>query len=154
MLPDAEPAERYFRLLETVLGHLRSRKPGSVWRAVTYFSLWTVRLSGLLPELHACLECGNWLEDPDHPRKAFFNRFQHGLLCEECRRSLDMRNSWELSADSRLLAQEMLRTPVAAVRDGDWPDTAAANLRRFLVQRIESQIERKLVTFPALEGAA
>ena len=153
MLPDAEPAEKYFRLLETVLGHLRSRQPNAVWRAVTYFSLWTVRLSGLLPELHACLECGNWLEDPENPRRAFFNRFQHGLLCDECRRGLDMRNAWELDAEARFLAKEMLRTPVAAVRENGWPDTAAATLRKFLVQRIESQIERKLVTFAALEGA-
>jgi len=153
MLPDSEPAEKYFRLLETVIGHLRSRQPAAVWRAVTYFCLWTVRLAGLLPELHACLECGNWLEDPENPRRAYFNRFGDGLLCEDCRRSLDMRNSWELEPDARLLAKEMLRTPVAAVREAAWPDRAAASLRRFLVQRIESQIERKLITFSALEAA-
>src|SRR6266481_7626110 len=46
LLPPAEPNERYFRLLLAVLDHMRSGGPGSVWRAVTYFSLWAVRLAG------------------------------------------------------------------------------------------------------------
>ena len=55
LLPPAEPNEKYFRLLTAVLEHLRSGIPGAVWRSVTYFSLWTVKLAGLLPELHMCL---------------------------------------------------------------------------------------------------
>src|SRR5712691_1826362 len=52
LLPAAEPNERYFRLLLAVLDHLRSGEPGSIWRAVAYFSIWAVRLSCFLPELH------------------------------------------------------------------------------------------------------
>ncbi len=33
-----------------MLDHLRAG--GEVWRAVNYFTLWAVRLSGVLPELH------------------------------------------------------------------------------------------------------
>ncbi|MGA2725985.1 MAG: DNA repair protein RecO, partial [Bryobacteraceae bacterium] len=44
LLPAAEPNERFFRLLLAVLDDLQ---PASrVWRAVTYFSLWALRLSG------------------------------------------------------------------------------------------------------------
>lgn len=50
LLPPAEPNERFFRLLAAVLDYLRQR-PGDVWPAVTYFSLWAVRLSGFLPAL-------------------------------------------------------------------------------------------------------
>ena len=50
VLPPNEPNERYFRLVESVLKHMRSGEPGAVWRAVTYFSFWAVRLSGILPE--------------------------------------------------------------------------------------------------------
>jgi len=50
LLPPAEPNERYFRLVESVLKHMRSGVPGAVWRAVTYFTFWTVRLAGILPE--------------------------------------------------------------------------------------------------------
>jgi len=42
-LPAAEVNERFFRLLLTVLEHLRESAQ-NVWRAVTYFSLWVVRL--------------------------------------------------------------------------------------------------------------
>jgi recombinational DNA repair protein (RecF pathway) len=79
LLPAAEPSEKYFRLLTTVLEHLRSGEPGAVWRAVTYFSVWTVRLAGFLPELHVCLGCGSWLEDPEHPQRAYFSRHRAGL---------------------------------------------------------------------------
>src|SRR4051812_28858306 len=52
LLPSAEPGEKFFRLLVAVLESLRPAngegtvQAGRVWRAVTYFSLWAVRLSG------------------------------------------------------------------------------------------------------------
>jgi len=49
MLPAAEVNERHFRLLIAVLEYLRAG--GSVWPAVTYFSLWAVRLAGVLPAM-------------------------------------------------------------------------------------------------------
>jgi DNA repair protein RecO (recombination protein O) len=51
LLPPAEPNERYFRLLGAVLADLRASGADGVWRAVTYFAYWAVRLSGILPEL-------------------------------------------------------------------------------------------------------
>jgi DNA repair protein RecO (recombination protein O) len=51
LLPENEANEKFFRLLLTVLEHMHSAEPGAVWRAVTYFSLWSVKLSGLLPDL-------------------------------------------------------------------------------------------------------
>ncbi len=49
LLPAAEANERFFRLLMAVLEFLHDK--GDVWAAVTYFSLWAVRLSGFLPDL-------------------------------------------------------------------------------------------------------
>ncbi len=51
MLPPNEPNERFFRLLAAILGYMHERTPGSIWAAVTYFSLWATRLSGFLPDL-------------------------------------------------------------------------------------------------------
>jgi DNA repair protein RecO (recombination protein O) len=51
VLPACERNERFFRLLSAVLGYMHQRAPGSVWAAVTYFSLWATRLSGFLPDL-------------------------------------------------------------------------------------------------------
>src|SRR3954453_6424294 len=72
-LPAAEVNEKFFRLLLAVLESLRD-SAGNVWRAVTYFSLWVLRLAGVLPPLNACVACGTWLEDPEQPERAFFSR--------------------------------------------------------------------------------
>jgi DNA repair protein RecO (recombination protein O) len=49
LLPPHEPNEKFFRLLMAVLEDLRNK--GNIWRATAYFTLWAVRLTGVLPEL-------------------------------------------------------------------------------------------------------
>jgi DNA repair protein RecO (recombination protein O) len=51
LLPANEPSERYFRLLLAMSDHLCEAGSAAVWPAVTYFSLWAVKLSGFLPPL-------------------------------------------------------------------------------------------------------
>jgi DNA repair protein RecO (recombination protein O) len=53
MLPPHEPNERFFRLLSATLGFMRQKSPGSIWAAITYFSLWATRLGGFLPDLRS-----------------------------------------------------------------------------------------------------
>src|SRR5260370_3200248 len=146
-LPAAEVNERFFRLLLTVLEHLREN-PQNVWRAVTYFSLWVVRLSGLLPSLDVCLGCGAWRADPEQPAAAFFNRATEGLFCGACRRS----NSQEMGVESRAIAAEVFRKPLAEVAGECAQRTAPVFLPIFL-QRMEEAIERKLITAPVLEAS-
>jgi DNA repair protein RecO (recombination protein O) len=153
LLPAAEPNEKFFRLLAVALEQMRSGKPGSVWLTTTYFALWSLRLSGLLPELDACLGCGGWLDDPQLPARAFFQRSRNGLFCQHCRREMGSGNSWELSAESRALAARMLKEPVANFAEISWTRETAADLRKFVVQQIETQIERRLITAPTLEAA-
>jgi DNA repair protein RecO (recombination protein O) len=159
LLPAAEPSEKFFRLLLAVLESLRpaagevNGQSGRVWRAVTYFSFWAVRLSGWLPELHACLNCGSYLDDPEAPERAFFSRDRAGLICGQCRRALGAGNSWELSRESRAIAGDILRQPVAQLAIGGWTQETAADLRRFLVQQMESHAERRLVTIRSLENS-
>jgi DNA repair protein RecO (recombination protein O) len=141
LLPAAEPSEKYFRLVTAVLDYL---KTGSPWTAVTYFSLWAVKLAGLLPELNVCMQCGLHLED-----RAYFSRHRPGLSCGNCAD----RGMWELTSESRAIAEEILRTPIAQLSPRQWSRHTAADLRRFLAQQMESQIERKLITFPVLEAA-
>ena len=152
LLPPAEPNDRFFRLLTTVLEHMRTPdSTGGVWCAVTYFTLWAVRLSGLLPDLNVCLSCGSLLADRETWERAFFIRGRDGLLCGECRRTAGA-GSWELSMESRVMAEEMLRKPVAQIGQAGWARETCADLRRFLVQQIEAHIERKLLTPPVLEA--
>ena len=152
MLPFAEPSEKFFRLLLAVLDYLppANGTAGRPWRAVTYFSLWAVRLSGWLPELNVCLSCGAVLEDGNVHERAFFSRGRPGLICGHCRDTAGGGN-WELSAESRSIAAEMLRTPVAQLSRAQWDQGTAADLRRFLVQQIESHVERRLITAPLFE---
>lgn len=56
LLPAHEPNERFFRLMLAVLAYLRGG--GEVWAAVTYFSLWSVRLTGIFRELRVTAESG------------------------------------------------------------------------------------------------
>ena len=157
LLPANEPGEKHFRLLSTVLEHLRSNTPGAVWRAVTYFGLWAVKLAGFLPDLQACLGCGAYLgitpDDPEQPARAFFSRFSAGLHCLDCRRVLHLNGAYEMSPESRAIAQEILRSPIGQMPERLWTQSTAADLRRFLAHQIESHIERKLITVPVLEAA-
>ena len=135
LLPDREVHDDIFRLALAVLSELR---PGSVWAPVTYFDLWLVRLTGLLPELGECVACGSVLNGG----RAYFHPLADGLLCPGDKRLA----SSEMSPDSRALAAEMFRAPAGRFGQTPWPRARAADLRKFLVQRIERHIEKKLVT--------
>src|SRR5262249_43979197 len=54
LLPPHEANEKFFRLLTAVVDFLRAK--GDVWAAALYFSLWSVRLGGFLPELRVSAE--------------------------------------------------------------------------------------------------
>lgn len=49
LLPAHETSEKFFRLMLAVLGELHAGEP--LWKPVTYFTLWAVRLQGFLPDL-------------------------------------------------------------------------------------------------------
>ncbi len=144
ILPDHEPQDPYFRLLTHVLDHVAAAprpaeaglSPG-VRRALTYFELWSLRLGGMLPPLSACLETGELFE-PE--QTAWFERSRQGLFVE----SLKTPNSWPLSASSRMLARRMLQRRLNAVPAEGWTETTAQDLRRFLLQRLEAHVEKRL----------
>ncbi len=144
LLPEHEPNDRYFRLLLLVLDHIRTCGQSGMWAALTYFSLWAVKLGGWLPDLSACILCAKEIP-PEAP--AFFARTVPGLTCESCRPP----NAWALRAESRAAAADMLRVSLRKL--GHSAGRAAlADLRQFLLHRLEEQLERKLVTAPLLAG--
>jgi DNA repair protein RecO (recombination protein O) len=61
LMPPHEPNEKSFRLLKATLEFLRSG--GSVWSAVDYFTVWSVRLAGVLPELRVSQETVEIVEE-------------------------------------------------------------------------------------------
>src|ERR1035437_8534154 len=102
-LPDHDPQETVFRLLVAVLEQTTVEQP---WMPLTYFQLWMTRLMGLLPDIGHCTVC----REPLTAGEASFNPLGDGLFCQAHRNG----NASGLSADSWLLAQRMLRTPVSA----------------------------------------
>src|SRR5437879_6963297 len=102
LLPDRESNDAVFRLALSVLAGLRGT---DVWMPVTYFELWMTRLMGYLPDLSECMTCGRTLNGS----RAFFHALSDGLMCGEDKRLA----SSEISAESRKLAGQMLRAPVA-----------------------------------------
>ncbi len=140
LLPDREPSDEIFRLSLAVVNHL---KAGSIWMPLTYFDLWIVRLIGLLPGLSQCAVCGSTLNGS----QAYFHPLADGLLCARDKRLA----STEISADSRALAAEIFRAPLTSFDRAPWQRQRGADLRRFLSQRIERHIEKKLVTAAMLE---
>lgn len=140
LLPEREANDAMFRLALSVLGQLRA---GAIWMPLTYFDLWVVRLTGLLPELGVCIACGTALNG----HRAYFHPLADGLMCAADKRLA----SSEMSKESRALAAEMFRAPIEQFAGTPWPRQRAAELRKFLVQRIELHLEKKLVTGAMLE---
>ena len=153
LLPAAEPNEKFFRLLAAALEHLRSGQPGAAWLATTYFALWSLRLSGFfrISMPVSVVASGSTILHlpPAHSSSAAvmacfvhsaFGHFSGGD------------GSWELSLNSRALAARMLKEPVANFADLSWTRDTAIRPPPFLVQQIETQIERRLITAPTLEA--
>ena len=140
LLPDREPSDDIFRLALSVLRQLEN---DSLWKPLTYFDLWIVRLVGLLPDLSHCADCGSVLNGS----QAYFHPLADGVLCTRDKRLA----STEISADSRTLAAQMLHAPLESVPGAAWPRQRGADLRKFLAQRIQRHIEKKLVTAAMLD---
>jgi len=140
LLPDREPSDSIFRLALSIVGQLHS---DAVWMPLTYFDLWIVRLIGLLPDLSECVKCGAVLNGC----RAYFHPLADGLMCARDKRLA----STEISSESRALATEIFRSPVETFVGKFWPRQRAADLRKFLSQRIERHIEKKLITAAMLD---
>jgi DNA repair protein RecO (recombination protein O) len=120
-----------------------SETPGWLWRAVTYFALWSLRLGGWLPPLGVCI-CGGAEFEPEET--VYFSRSQPGLFAADYRD----RDCWAMSPESRHIAGEMLKKPLPRLDERAWSRDTAEDLRRFLVQRLEAQIEHRLKTAAVL----
>lgn len=140
LMPDREANDTVFRLVTSVLAQISAT---AIWMPVTYFELWMVRLTGLLPELGVCTECGEEL----WRQRAFWHPMVDGLMCARDRRLA----ANELSLESRVLAAEMFRAPVERFAGEPWARARAADLRKFLMQIVQRHAERKFATVSQLE---
>jgi DNA repair protein RecO (recombination protein O) len=140
LLPDREANDAVFRLSLSVIAALRG---SDVWMPITYFELWMTRLMGYLPELSECIVCGRVLNGS----RAYFHALADGLMCAEDKRLA----SSEMSEESRRLTELMFRAPVEGFAGAQWTRTEGSDLRKFLIQILQRNIEKKLVTATMLE---
>lgn len=147
LMPDRESNDAIFRLTLAALGHLHA---DSIWMPLTYFDLWLARLTGLLPSLAECVQCGESLNG----HRAWFHPMAEGLLCARDKRMASI----EIAAESRELADRMFRSPIEDFVSASsppagvaWPKRRAADLRKFLTQLMERHIEKNLLTATMLD---
>src|SRR5581483_6013382 len=75
LLPDHDANDAVFRLTLSVLPRIEA---GEIWMPLTYFDLWITRLMGLLPDLVACIVCGDELNGTG---RVYFHALADGLMC-------------------------------------------------------------------------
>jgi len=56
-----------------------------------------------------------------------------------------------MSAESRVLAAQMLRAPLSRFLETPWVKAQGSDLRKFLIQTLQRHIEKKLVTAGMLD---
>lgn len=107
LLPPQEPNEKFFRLIIAMLDHLRAG--GEVWRTVDYFTLWAVRLSGVLPELRVSEETAELVNEMfAKPLSAFASYEWNQKTMPSLRRALV--RAIEQHVERRLLTFPLLET--------------------------------------------
>jgi DNA repair protein RecO (recombination protein O) len=135
-LPDRETNDRVFRLLLAVLRAIK--RTGEVNRPLIYFNYWLLRLGGFLPDFGVCASCGAGLET-----SGYYAAGAHGLACGDCQ---PPRDSLKLSvSDLKAVVENCQGTLERWIQAGA-PAPALNEVRRFLEELIESQLERKMVT--------
>jgi DNA repair protein RecO (recombination protein O) len=105
LLPAHEPNEKFFRLIKACIDHLRAG--GEVWSAVDYFTLWSVRLTGVLPEIRVSDETATLVEEMfAKPLSGFTGREWSKATMSQLRHSL-MR-AMEQHVERRMLTVPLL----------------------------------------------
>jgi DNA repair protein RecO (recombination protein O) len=138
-LPEGVVDDAVFRLALAVMEKIQV---GRVWLPVTYFCLWMNRLMGWMPELGHCVVCGLDLRGGT----VWYSATSDGVTCSDDRRG----GSVALSAGLVAEAVRIFRGTVGELAKEEWPRGRAADLRRFAVDVLERNLERRLVSARAL----
>ncbi|HTV60304.1 MAG TPA: DNA repair protein RecO [Verrucomicrobiae bacterium] len=145
VLPEHEPSDANFRLLLLAAQAIkRSRRPEL---PLAYFSLWTVKLAGWLPSLSSCSRCGRPIASGE---PAYFSRGASAVFCDRCR-TPGLR---AFSPAAHAAARAMLAEKLDRLSEGIISPRAARELSDVMLDVIENQIDRKLVSRELLESPA
>jgi DNA repair protein RecO (recombination protein O) len=145
VLPDREAADANFRLLLLVAQEVK--RTGKPEIPLAYFALWTVKLGGWLPAFGSCARCGGVFKagEPE-----FFSLGDQGMVCNKCRRG----GSRPMSAAALGAAKKMLSERLDRIEGGTLDSRTARDISDVMLDIIEHQIDRKLISRAALESPA
>ncbi len=138
-LPEGVVDDTVFRLALAVMEEIQV---GRVWLPVTYFCLWMNRRMGWMPELGHCVVCGLDLRGGT----VWYSATSDGVTCSDDRRG----GSVALSAGSVAEALRIFRGTVGELAKEEWGRERGMDLRRFAVDVLERNLERRLVSARAL----
>jgi DNA repair protein RecO (recombination protein O) len=144
VLAEKEPADANFRLLLLTARAMKSRARTDL--VLAYFSLWTVRLGGWLPQLERCGQCGAELNET-----AYWSPSQ-GLVCGRCRIPGQRAISAGGLRVARGIAAGKLERLIA-----EWPPSNAPlerEVKDFMLDIIEHHIEKSLRSRKMMDGGA
>ncbi len=142
VLPEREPSDTAFRLLLLAARTIKQTREPEV--PLQYFSLWTVRLAGWLPDLNRCARCGR----EAGVETMYGAPISQGLACGRCRRP-GMR---ALAPRSLATARRMLTERLEPRTNFGAGFEAAKDLQEHLLDMIEHNCEHKLATRRLLEA--
>jgi len=143
VLPDREAADPSFRLLLLSAQAIKQRR--EIDLPLAYFVLWTVRLGGWLGSFERCARCGRELAGA----AAYASPATSGIFCGKCK-GIGMK---AISPDALNAGAKMLTERLDKIETSSIPKPALRELTRYLLDLIEHQIERKLVSRGMLETA-
>jgi DNA repair protein RecO (recombination protein O) len=139
--PEREPSDPAFRLLLLAAQQIKQKR--EVDLPLAYFALWTLRLGGWLASLDRCGRCGRELGG----NPVYVNPQAPGFFCAACR-GMGMR---AISAAALGAARKMLAERLDKIAANDFPKAALRELTKYLLDLLEHQTERKLVSREMME---
>jgi DNA repair protein RecO (recombination protein O) len=145
VLPEREASDANFRLL--LLAAQTVKRTAKPELATAYFALWSVKLGGWLPPLEACARCGRQFAATD---SAYLSPSASAVACAKCHTpGMRVLTPAALAAARKMLAERLDRLDEQSV-----PPGAARELADVMLDVIERQIDRKLLSREVMESPA
>lgn len=141
VLPEREASDASFRLL--LLAAQSIKRQRAVEIPLAYFALWTLRLGGWLAPLERCSRCGRDLSAGD----VYATASHSGFFCATCVGA----GTLAISPAAMALGRRMLAARLEQMEGEKALAGAARELKNYLFDLLENQIERKLVSRRMLE---
>jgi DNA repair protein RecO (recombination protein O) len=139
--PEREPSDPAFRLLLLAAQQIKQKR--EVELPLAYFALWTLRLGGWLASLDRCGHCGREVA----AASVYVSPQAPGFFCSACRKI----GMTALSAVAMAAARRMLTERLDKIPASEMPKSALRELRKYLLDLLEHQTERKLISREMLE---